>query len=261
MKRSVYLLTILFILIFFCSIANAALLGMKKFEGNLPDIFFDQSGSIEYDASSNLFYSVNMFDRFYKSVDGYQYGLTDTMYWSAAVTGFGLAINVNENGDLTGGVSGHTYSWTEPIENHDTFSYLSDKDMVEVLLEGTLTIGDETFNATDDPVLLLAAEVQAFGWEEPSSSDAQDAANFDFKFGQVEGALVDSGLWPATVPTGSYLETAQWDGDWTKDQTITNPKGDKFPLPEPTTMLLLGMGLIGLVGFGRKMFFKKLLTD
>jgi hypothetical protein len=64
----------------------------------------------------------------------------------------------------------------------------------------------------------------------------------------------------------AYLERALGSSDWNSTRV-----GDEFssitlgfgltepivPVPEPATILLLGSGLIGLAGYGRRKFFRK----
>jgi len=107
--------------------------------------------------------------------------------------------------------------------------------------------GDFTYASKDYSGLLVAGEVTNFGWGTLSSY-----AIFDFTFEFTHGAL--SSFYAANNNQGGDILTSEsnsFAGDWTVNHG-GSAKHDTAPIPEASTLLLLGGGLSGLLFFARK---------
>ena len=222
MKRLLILIAALIAVLMVVGTATAALLGIKgSYEGNRPDIEFNNTGVITYDADTNLF-TLTATDEKLVLPDGTVYWLSGNDY----TTTLTLKIYVDESGNLTGGVTGY--------------------DMVEKVTEGCFKIDNVEYRAGD---VLLQAEVKAFGWG--TGTDGVPA--FDFLFDTISGGLVNQGLWPSPTPlTAAWVETENKSYSWTSNFTLDNAKGDKMVTPVPPTLLLLGSGLLGFILLNRR---------
>ena len=224
MRKLLMVMAVIMAVVMATGMASAKLLGIGSL--GYPDIIFDNTGTISYRASSNSFI-LDADDLKIAYADGTVNYLSGEEY----TTDFKIYLTVDNNGNLVGTGT-----------------------MVEKVIEGKVTVAGNTYSAG---TTLLSGTVVAFGWGEEDS----ELGNFDFLISKdsLSGALVDDGIWPTTVPTGivAYAEgLGEWAGSWGSNFELSKVKGDKAPVPEPTTLLLLGSGLIGLAGIGRRKFNK-----
>ena len=210
MKKFSILATLAMVVVGF-STASAELIGVRDIIGDqYPDILFDNSGAISYTASN---------DQFILTADDLKIVYSDGSY--DYLSGVGVTVGITVN-----------------LQIDDLGQLVGTGTMEEVITEGQVTVQGNVYGVG---TTLLAGSVYSFGWGQAGS----ELGMFDFLIDNVTGSLVTDGIWPDNDLTGIFALAeglAEWSGDWDADFDLDKVKGDKAPVPEPVTMVLMGMG-------------------
>jgi len=185
---------------------------------SVPDIFSDSTGTFSYTASSGLFTSSAI--PFTVTFGGAPIFITGTKSYLAS-------FYVDAAGNFSGGVGG-----------------------ADLTIIGNIDVNGDLINEYSGT--LLTGEVTNFGWLDSGT----EFDLFNYTFNATGGALV--GFYVAGTGGGDAMssETSTFTGSFTSNFGSTGfgkTKHDTAPLvPEPGSMLLLGMGILGIFGLKRK---------
>jgi hypothetical protein len=124
---------------------------------------------------------------------------------------------VDSSGNFSGGVSG-----------------------IDLTISGTFTYNNIVYSG-----VLLTGEVTNFGWQNiPGTKYALFDLTFDSTGGVLQGFYAGSGNKGVDIFSS---EISNFTGNWNVSHSGFKVKHDTAPVPEPSTFLLFGIGVVGIV--------------
>jgi len=187
--------------------ADAALLDLNML---LPDIFSDSTGVYNYDAATDLFTSTaTPLTITFTGVFGDLINITGTRSYS-------VGFHVDAAGNFMSGIAGD-----------------------DLVIKGDIDVnGDSIIDYTGD---LIRGEITNFGWLDSGSKFDLFNYNFDFTGGALSSFYA---LHSNKGGDAMSSENSSFVGSFTTNFSGTKVKHDTAPVPEPSSLLLLGSGLL-----------------